>query len=153
GKAVRLGRPASPKYHDGDRAALTDGLKAWDDYHMHWLGFEGEDMDATVDLGTVRTISRISTSFLQDINSWVFMPESVTFSVSTDGRDYRLVGTVRDTVPADRGGKVVAPFNVAFAATNARFVRVYASSLKTCPTWHKGSGGPAWIFIDEIAVE
>ena len=153
GKPAFLAQPASPKYHDGDKTALTDGLKGWDDYHMHWLGFEGENMDATIDLGSVQTICFIGTDFLQDINSWVFMPDSVTFSISEDGKSYRLISTARNMVPADREGKVIAPFNASFAASKARYVRVQAYSLKICPTWHKGSGGLAWIFIDEITVE
>ncbi|MDD4053075.1 MAG: DUF4838 domain-containing protein [candidate division Zixibacteria bacterium] len=151
-KPVTLTPPASPKYHNGESSALTDGFKGWDDYHMHWLGFEGEDMEATVDLGSRQTIATIETDFLQDINSWVFMPLTVEFSLSDDGRNFRTVGTVADTIPADRGGVVIAPFNIRLEPCVAQYIRVRAVSLKTCPIWHKGAGGEAWIFIDEIAV-
>ncbi|MDD5426604.1 MAG: DUF4838 domain-containing protein [candidate division Zixibacteria bacterium] len=153
GKSVVLEQPASTKYHNGDISALTDGLRGWNDYHMHWLGFEGEDMRATVDLDTLQTISSINTSFLQDINSWVFMPLAVTFSISEDGNNYHKVGEVKNTIPADTNGAVIAPFNISSTDSKARYVRVEAKSMKTCPTWHKGSGGLAWIFIDEIVVQ
>ncbi|HVP06996.1 MAG TPA: DUF4838 domain-containing protein, partial [Candidatus Acidoferrum sp.] len=152
GKPLVLAQPASPKYHNGDQSALTDGLKGWNDYHVHWLGFEGEDMDATIDLGSVQKVSSIGTDFLQDVNSWVFMPFSVTFSASEDGKTFEALGEVKDTIPADRDGPIVAPFSISFSPVDARYVRVQATSLKTCPTWHKGSGGLAWIFIDEITV-
>ena len=152
GAAVILAPPASPKYHNGEETALTDGLRGWDDYHMHWLGFEGEDMDATVDLGAVKTVSAVNTDFLQDINSWIFMPLAVTISISEDGRSYRAVGKVNNSIPPERGGAVVAPFNVRFEPSRARYIKVNAVSMKTCPAWHKGSGGKAWIFIDEIMV-
>ena len=151
-KPVVLNPPASVKYHDGDAAALTDGLKGWGDYHFHWLGFEGEDMDAIVDLGQVTTVSKIETDFLQDILSWVFMPTTVEFFVSDDGASYKKVGEAVNTVPADKDGAVLAPFNAAFEPTPALYVRVKATGLKICPSWHKGSGGKAWIFIDEIKV-
>jgi len=155
---LALGRPAamtvppSAKYRNGEAAALTDGLRGWDDYHMHWLGFEGAEMDAAIDLGRVQPVSRIESDFLQDINSWVFMPQAVEFLVSDDGTRYRNVGTVKDTIPPQRWDPVVASFNVAFEPNQARYVRVKTVSFKTCPSWHKGSGGPAWIFIDEIRV-
>lgn len=152
GKPVTLSPPASPKYHDGDASALTDGLRGWNDYHMHWLGFEGEDMDATIDLGTARTVSTIETHFLQDINSWIFMPLRVEFLVSPDGRKYRSLGIVNNTVSPEQDGPIIAPFDIRCEPTEARFIRVKATSLKICPAWHKGSGGPAWIFIDEIVV-
>jgi hypothetical protein len=34
-----------------------------------------------------------------------------------------------------------------------RYIRVKGVNMKTCPLWHKGAGGPAWIFSDEITVE
>ena len=151
-RPVVLATPASLKYHNGEASALTDGLTGWDDYHMHWLGFEGDDMDAVVDLGQVRSVSRIDTDFLQDINSWVFMPTVVEFLVSEDGSHYRSVGALKDTVPPQQNGAVVAPYNVQFTSTPARYVRVKTTSMKSCPAWHKGAGGKAWIFIDEIKV-
>lgn len=151
-KTVALARPASPKYHRGEKEALTDGLKGWDDYHMHWLGFEGEDMEATIDLGSVVKISSIKTDFLQDINSWVFMPLSVAFSVSKDGKTWRRVGMVENSTPEDKWGGIIAPYDVTFEPTKVRYVKVEANSREICPVWHKGAGGKAWIFIDEISV-
>jgi len=152
GKGVTLAVPASPKYLGGDISALTDGIKGWDDYHMHWLGFEGEDMEATIDLGAVRDVSSIDTDFLQDIESWIFMPLSVELSVSEDGRRYRAVGAVQNAIPAEKSGAVIEPFAVRFEPVRTRFVRVRAVNMKACPAWHKGAGGKAWIFIDEIVV-
>jgi hexosaminidase len=34
-----------------------------------------------------------------------------------------------------------------------RYVRVTAKTIGTCPAWHPGAGGKAWIFMDEIFVE
>jgi hypothetical protein len=151
-KPVNLAAPASQKYHNGDKSALTDGLKGNEDYHMNWLGFEGEDMEATIDLGSVQQVQSLRTDFLQDINSWVFMPPEVTYSLSRDGKNFRSVAEVKNTIPENQNGALTAPFQADFKPIKARFVRVYARSLKTCPLWHKGAGGPAWIFADEIVV-
>jgi hypothetical protein len=151
-RPVALVAPASPKYHGGEVSALTDGLTGWNDYHFHWLGFEGEEMAATIDLGAVQTVCSIETSFLQDNLSWVFMPHTVEFLLSDDGVEFHTIRSVQNSIAPERTDPVVASFDAAFAPTSARFVRVTTTSYRICPTWHKGAGGKAWIFIDEIKV-
>lgn len=152
-KPVKLTVPASKKYHDGDESALTDGLKGLDDFHLNWLGFEGEDMQATVDFGSIQMVKKVETDFLQDMNAWIFLPTSVAYSVSSDGQTFHTVTTVMRVIPQDRKGVWSVPFIAEFEPTNARYVRVKATSLKQCPDWHKGAGGLCWIFADEIVVE
>ncbi len=152
-KRVVLNPPASPKYHDGDASTLTDGLKGWDDYHMNWLGFEGDDMVATIDLGKLETVKAISSDFLQDINAWIFMPLSVEFSLSKDGNQFREVGKVLSRVSERQDGAMVEPVGIQVKPQQARYIRVTATNRKTCPNWHKGAGGSAWIFADEIVIE
>jgi hypothetical protein len=149
---VKLTEPASGNYHNGDAAALTDGIVGWDDYHMHWLGFEGVDMDAIIDLGREQTVSEIETSFLQDISSWIFMPKTVEFFISKDGTQFQSLGVDSNTVDPRQAGAITAPSNLRFAPQPARYVRVQAVGLKQCPSWHKGFGGKSWVFCDEIKV-
>ena len=73
-KPVELLTQSSEKYSVGGALALTDGLKGVNDYHFNWLGFEGPDMEAIIDLGNETEIHSVETSFLQDIQSWVFLP-------------------------------------------------------------------------------
>jgi hypothetical protein len=145
--------PASPKYRGGDVSALTDGLKGLDDYHMNWVGWEGEEMLVTVDLGSPMSVRRIQADFLQDGNSWIFLPRQVEYALSHDGETFRSVATPSNTIPAERPGIFRTPFAAEIEPTTARFVRVKTASLKTCPEWHNGAGGPSWIFADEIIVE
>jgi hypothetical protein len=152
-KPVILTIPASTKYHSGDQHALTDGLTGPDDYHMNWLGFEGTDMVATVDLGSIHYAHLIRTNFLQDINSWIFMPLEVEYSTSIDGEHYRVLGTIKNTIDEKRNGAGIAPFSLEFQRVKTRYIRMTATSMKHCPLWHKGAGGLAWIFADEIVVE
>lgn len=152
-KPVILAVPASTKYHNGEQSALTDGLKGWNDYHMNYLGWEGEDMEAVIDLGRLQTVRRVSSDFLQDINSWVFMPLGFEVAVSPDGSRYTTVGRMTNDVPEQTAGAFSRAFGADFQPLKARYIRVKASSRKTCPLWHKGAGGLAWIFTDEIVVE
>ena len=152
-RPVMLTRPAKKTYCDGDPATLTDGLRGWEDYSMNWLGFEGEDMDATIDLGSVQPVRRISAGFLQDNNAWIFLPTEVVFSISGDGVQFSSVGVERNKVPPERNGAFISSASVKLQNATARFIRVKAINMKICPSWHKGAGGPAWVFADEITVE
>jgi hypothetical protein len=152
-RPVTLVNPASSKYKNGEASALTDGLRGWADYNMNWLGFEGEDMEATIDLGSLQPVRKITSGFLQDVNAWVFMPLKVEFAVSSDGQVFRTVAELKDSIPANVGKAFVRPFIAEVKETDVRYVRVRAVNMKTCPLWHKGAGGPAWIFADEITVE
>ena len=35
----------------------------------------------------------------------------------------------------------------------AKGIRIKAVNRKTCPSWHAGNGGDAWVFADEIVIE
>ena len=35
----------------------------------------------------------------------------------------------------------------------ARYVKVYLKNIGTCPEWHKGAGGQAWLFVDDVDIE
>ncbi len=151
-KPVTLFTECSPKYDVGGAKALTDGLKGINDYHFNWLGFEGEDMVAVIDLEKVQKIHTIETGFLQENYSWIFLPQQVDFFISVDGKSYRKVGAVKNIIPDKKDGVFIQSFNSEFTPTEARFVKVFAKSMKTCPDWHPGAGNPSWIFCDEVSV-
>ncbi len=153
GKSILMKSPPSPKYHNGDASALTNSLRGWDDYHMHWVGYEGEMMEGTIDLGAVREIHSITTNFLQDINSWIFLPLEVEYAISDDGLQYRIVAQLKNIIPDKQSGAFVEPFRVDLDHLETRYIRIRASNMNICPDWHKGAGGLAWIFADEIVVE
>lgn len=152
-KSVSVTFPASKKYHEGDESALTDGLRGLDDYHLNWVGFHGVDMEATIDLGTRTSIRKMEAGFLQDINAWIFLPESVEISVSDDGQIFERRLQIMKAIPQNRRGVWSVPFTAEFAPIEARYVRIKAVNIKTCPGWHKGAGQPCWVFADEIILE
>lgn len=152
GKPVRLLTQASEKYPAHGGAALTDGLRGPNDYHCNWLGFEGEHLDAIIDLEQSGPVHSISARFLQNWSSWVWFPLNVDFSVSTDGTTFTPVASLPNAVPDTTAGAFTNDFESNFQPVKARYVRVSARSRLTCPDWHLGAGQKSWIFIDEIEV-
>jgi hypothetical protein len=151
-KKVTLEHPASEKYPVGGASALTNGLKGINDYHFNWLGFEGNDMLAVVDLGEELEISQIRTDFLQDQNAWVFLPTEVHFYTSSDGLEFIKFKTLSPKEKPNVPGVFIESIVNKFPTIRCRFIKVEAVSMKQCPMWHKGAGGPSWIFCDEIIV-
>jgi len=152
-KEVTLLTISSPKYEAGGAKALTDGLRGIDDYHFNWLGFEGEDLEAIIDLGEETAIREISADFLQDIQSWVFLPKLFTASYSTDGEQFTKFGTVENITPDNKSGAFIQDYTIPAEGIKARYIKVKAESLKTCPAWHIGAGKKSWIFTDEIVIK
>jgi len=46
----------------------------------------------------------------------------------------------------------IKPFSQNLSDLPARYVKVKAKNVGTCPTWHPGAGGKAWIFVDELVI-
>jgi hypothetical protein len=152
-KPVNLLTEFSPKYPAGGAAALTDRLRGINDYHFNWLGFEGNDLEAIIDLGEEMTVSKVSASFLQDVRSWIFLPKSLEAEYSLLGFTYNPAGKDLNVTPDNTPGSFFDDFTIEFQPVRARYIKVKAESLKTCPDWHLGKGKKSWIFVDEIIIQ
>jgi len=93
----------------------------------------------------------VDADFLHQLAAWVFMPRSVAFSVSSDGRHFTPMGDVVH-FQEDRDPAIKFQSATATQPVQARYVRLDVKGVVTCPSWHYGAGRPAWFFIDEITV-
>jgi len=142
----------SNKYPVGGEVALNDNLFGPLDFHQNWLGFEGEDMVVNIEFSQPTEFSRIQMNFLKAVNSWIFLPLTVTIEVSNDGITYKKLKTLEGDVSDQHYLLKSVPFLFEFETAEAKHLRVTAISIKTCPEWHRGYGKPSWIFVDEIIV-
>jgi hexosaminidase len=142
---------ASERYPGGGPGGLVDGLHGSRYFQDElWTGFEGVDLDATLDLGRQVALKRLSARFLQDVNSWILLPREVRFSVSSDGNNWRDIDAVSHEVPDKLQDKLIHEFAVDLDGSAARFVRIHGVTPGVCPEWHPGRGKPCWLFLDEI---
>jgi predicted alpha-1,2-mannosidase len=154
GRSIRLATPYSGMYAAGGDLALVDGLRGPLDFRTGlWQGYQGVDLDAIVDLGGARRVNRITTGFLQDQNSWLFLPEMVEYSLSSDGERFVSAARFAPGAPGPEEGARIENFASGIIGKNARYVRVHAKNIGLCPAWHRGAGSKAWIFADEIVIE
>jgi len=84
-KSVNFEKPFSQKYSGRGDATIINGKRGSLDFNdKEWLGFLGDDVIVTIDLGQAKMVGKITAGFLQQQGSWIFLPSAVTFFVSDD---------------------------------------------------------------------
>jgi len=146
--------PFHERYNGGGSMALTDGRFGTTNFQNgEWQGFEGADMEAVIDLTKPTTIKNLSAGFLNDPNVWIFLPSEVVFSVSDDGTNFKRVADIVNDIPTTNSEQMIKRFSAKVDITSARYLKILAKNIGTCPPWHKGAGNKAWIFADEVIIE
>jgi predicted alpha-1,2-mannosidase len=144
----------SPQYNGGGDLAIIDGIRGTTNWSGGgWQGYQGQDLVATIDLGKVQKLSRLGAGFLQDVGSWIMMPRQINFEVATDARRFQPAVSIPVNVSERDSGVIIKDFTASLNGVEARYLRIRARTYGKLPSWHPGSGGDAWIFIDEIIVE
>ena len=132
--------------------ALTDGLYGGTTYVESWVGWNGEDADFILDLGTIKEISSISIDFLHQLGAWILLPKGGTYATSLDGKKYEPFGKYEFAEDRDLSVKFVKGKASVSKPIKARYIKVHVNTLGNCPSWHYGVGYPAWFFMDEIVI-
>ena len=150
--SITLGTRYSDQYTAGGNDALIDGLYGVEDFRVgHWQGYEGNDLLATIDLEKMKMVDRVSIRFLQDINAWIFFPTEIIIEISSNGEMYEKIFMGTTGTPPDLSGAMIRSVEQS-VKKQIRYVRIRAKNIGVCPPWHKGSGGKAWLFTDEITI-
>jgi len=153
GRKISIASKYSSQYTAGGDIALIDYMRGSANFKTgFWQGYSGQNIEVTVDLGKQMSVKKLAAGFIQDEYSWVFMPDSVGFFASNDGKTFTKVGLVVNDVPNNQGGVLVKEFAVS-VSQRSKFVKLIAYTTGKCPSWHKGAGGDLWLFIDEFVIE
>lgn len=149
-KAVTMLSAISPKYPGKGPSTLTDGIMGTPQFDTpQWLGFEGNELAAVIDLGSTLAMHAVSVNMLQETGSWIFFPLVIRVYVSADGKVFEEAGSL---APEPTTADQVTAFTVPIAGKKARFVKVRVENRGKCPPGHPGEGSPAWLFADEVIV-
>lgn len=152
GKKVSVTKMPNEKYPgQGGAFSLVNGIYSNKGLsYPDWLGFIGDDIVATIDLGKSTYFDSVRIHTLDQNGSWVYLPEYVEVLVSKDGKNFRSAGKSsefkRDTL-------TMGWINVPVPAQNSRFVKVIAKNYGLIPDGQPGAGTRAWVFADEIQIK
>jgi hypothetical protein len=153
-RKIKLNTTYAGQYSAGGDLALIDFKRGGGNFRTgSWQGYEGNDIDAIVDLGVAEPVVRVSLGCMQDQGSWIFMPEEVVISVSQDGVNFSEVVKLKNETDERAAEPVVHEFTANLKGQKVRYIKVYARNRGKCPEWHLGAGGKAWLFADEIVIE
>ncbi len=144
GKKVIYNAPYSLHYPAQGNTALTDGIRGdWTYGDGCWQGFiNGKRLDVTIDMEAETSIHSVTAAFMQVVGAEVFLPASVTISISDDGINFTELKHQTFEVTKEDPIKFTDISWVGNA--QGRYVRYQAQAGKEF-------GG--WIFTDEIIVK
>ncbi|MBO6024865.1 MAG: chitobiase/beta-hexosaminidase C-terminal domain-containing protein [Bacteroidales bacterium] len=149
--------PPAERYGKDADIALMDGKKGYPgDWQNDWLGFEGVDMEATIELAVPTKINMVKVGLGHEPNDWVVWPKGVWVSFSSDGEEFsdweRAELPVFDRPDKMQGfGRVEARLRT--TGKQWKYVRVKVENQGVLPEWHPYAGQKAWIMVDEVVIE
>lgn len=139
-------------YTGGETFGLTNGVKGEEENLATWVGFEGKDLDVTIDLGKISDLNKVSFAFLRSSSSWIMLPREVEVLISNDGKKFTSVKKM-SLGNIDAEERAIQQLSIAANGQKGRYVKVIAKNYGNLPDKHPGKGYPAWLFVDEIGVE
>jgi hexosaminidase len=151
GKQISLQQQASAKYPGNGAFTLVDGIL--NDKGLarsrEFLGFEGTDCIATIDLGDETTINQVVIHHLEQQGSWIYSPSAIDVAGSADGINFQSLGSNVVMTKAALKDKTTLQFD---APVRTRYLRVSIFNHGVIATGNPGAGNKAWLFVDEIEV-
>jgi hexosaminidase len=110
-----------------------------------FVGFSGNDLDATIDLGKDMEVSKITIHCFAKNNSWIYLPSQIE------------VWLLNDTITSTITLKVTTESKLQIIQLpkpkTCRYINLGVKNYGTIPAGKPGAGEKAWLFVDEIEVE
>jgi hexosaminidase len=156
-KSTTFVNPPAERYGKDTDIALMDGKKGTPgDWQNDWLGFEGVDMEATIELAVPTKISTLKIGLCHEPKDWVVWPKGVWVCFSKDGEefsDWQMAELpVFDCPDRMKGfGRIEARLRT--DGKQWKFVRVKVENQGVLPEWHLYVGQKSWIMVDEVSIE
>jgi hexosaminidase len=133
----------------GGAFSLVDGIEGmlpWSG--RDWLGFLGDDLNATIDLGKEEEISQLTVDCLNAELSWIYLPKEIEIFVSTDGINFQSV----IKIGWNEINKFERNVTISFDKIKTKYVKIVAKNFGKIPAGKPGEGTDAWLFVDEISI-
>ena len=151
-----LNKPTAPYDKDADTLLFDEKIGNPADYHEGWVGYFGDSMRIQYETGEWKSDSlTVTLSFSHHPSQWVFMPQKVLVSYSTNGKKYSKPEEVAlpfDPALKENDKPRVCILRHTIPNKNVKFIKIEAQPVKQLPKWHAAPGEKAWIMVDEITV-
>ena len=156
GKKITIVTEADKKYPGDGAFTLVNGVQNEKGIgrSSEFLGFNGTDLDATIDLGKEMDVSKVTVHVLKQTGSWIYLPSQVEvtyipFIDTTIITKHPPLETITVTVnPGDDLDRIEVK-----KEKFCRYIQVRAKNYGIIPSGNPGAGNKAWLFVDEIEVQ
>ncbi len=148
----RLVYPPNKNYKGQNAVTLCDGIFGDMDFKSgKFLGFDGKDLIAEIELKQDKLINSVTISCLQKPGSWIMFPAEFEIYKSTDNENFEFVKKL--DIEDFGNQELKKKFILEIPMQSAKSIRVFVKNYGKLPEWHKSNGEDAWLFVDEIEVK
>ncbi|NNK82545.1 MAG: family 20 glycosylhydrolase, partial [Flavobacteriaceae bacterium] len=143
GKTITINKEAHKSYTGNGAKGLVNGISGSDSRYgdKEWLGFWGEDIEITIDLGKETNINSIETRFHNGQGQWIYAPKGIKITFDNKDWDYEFKNS--DNIL----------YNVKYkTVSSTRYIKLNIPNYGTIQEGKQGAGNKAWTFIDEIII-
>jgi hexosaminidase len=156
GKKITIStKPNEPYVSDG-AFTLVNGIQNTKGMakSTEFLGFNGKDVEVTIDFGKDVEISTIKVHCLDKNNSWIYLPSNIEVTPMP----FIDTTVITKHPPLESTSKKITDNNNVQIVNLpepklCRSVRIFIKNYGIIPGGNAGEGKPAWVFVDEIEVE
>ncbi|MEL6811679.1 MAG: family 20 glycosylhydrolase [Bacteroidota bacterium] len=151
---ISLNVDPHPAYGEGGKDALINGISGSNTRYgdKEWLGFWGDDLEITIDLGEEMNISNVSTRFYNANGQWIYGPKKIEIALLKE-LDSSIENEYENVPRFLVNDKKFTTINSKYSQKLARYVKLKVQNFGTIPQGMQGAGNKAWTFIDEIIIE
>lgn len=148
-KPITVKTPASKSYSGDGNFTLVNGvIGSLPRMSNQWLAWNGNDLEAVINLEKTEEITEITVGFLKEELSWIYLPKEIEYFISNDGIQFTSLGTISSNeISQERFASIY------IKATKAKYVKVLAKNFGKIPSGKSGAGENAWLFSDEIIIK
>ena len=151
--AKLLTQPAKGYEYTG-ASMLVDGLYGNSTNYKtgRWIGFQGNDLEVVIDMQQPTEILKATIRNCVVTGDWIMDAEEIVIESSADGKNFTKVHSEKIVEEKTTYYSDINTHNLSFNPVTARYYKVTVKTVKSMPDWHTGKGKPAYIFVDEIAL-
>ncbi|WGF93541.1 glycoside hydrolase family 20 protein [Aequorivita marisscotiae] len=150
---IELNLAPNPAYAAGGKEALINGISGSDKRYgdKEWLGFWGDDLEITIDLGKETEVRSLKTRFFNSPGVWIYSPKELSiFCKNVKGE----IISFTKNINAENDNLIDVAVNLAEkGGLKTRYIKLKILNYGMIPDGLQGAGHKAWTFIDEIIIE
>ncbi len=148
---VTLKTKPSERFTGNGPQSVFNGIKGFEDRYggSEWLGFSGDDFDATLTFDTPQNIQSLSFKFFKGEGQWIYLPAKIeVYNISDKAKRQLLV----ETNKIESEGKI-SNITLPFSAATVSKLNIVVKNFGKIPEGRQGGGNEAFLFVDEIEIK